>query len=47
MISIEDVFREAGKLWPALAGITYKRIAKDRSPMAVSDPRPSGDSVSF
>ena len=26
--SIEDVFQEAGKLWPALAGITYKRIAK-------------------
>ena len=26
--SIEDVFAEAGKLWPALAGITYKRIAK-------------------
>jgi formate dehydrogenase alpha subunit len=25
---IEDVFLEAGKLWPALAGITYKRIAK-------------------
>jgi formate dehydrogenase alpha subunit len=25
---IEDVFTEAGKLWPALAGITYKRIAK-------------------
>lgn len=25
---IEDVFREAGKLWPALAGITYGRIAK-------------------
>ena len=26
--SIEDVFREAGQLWPALAGITYRRIAK-------------------
>jgi formate dehydrogenase alpha subunit len=26
--SIEDVFAEARKLWPALAGITYKRIAK-------------------
>ena len=26
---IEDVFHEAGKLWPALAGITYKRIAKN------------------
>jgi len=26
--SIEDVFREAGKLWPALAGISYRRIAK-------------------
>lgn len=26
---IEDVFHEAGKLWPALAGITYKRIAKE------------------
>lgn len=26
--SIEDIFAEAGKLWPALAGITYKRIAK-------------------
>ncbi len=26
--SIEDVFREAGRLWPALAGITYRRIAK-------------------
>jgi formate dehydrogenase alpha subunit len=25
---IEDVFHEAGKLWPALAGISYKRIAK-------------------
>jgi formate dehydrogenase major subunit/formate dehydrogenase alpha subunit len=25
---IEDVFREAGILWPALAGITYQRIAK-------------------
>jgi formate dehydrogenase alpha subunit len=25
---IEEVFHEAGKLWPALAGITYKRIAK-------------------
>ncbi len=25
---IEDVFHEAGELWPALAGITYKRIAK-------------------
>lgn len=24
---IEDVFYESGKLWPALAGITYKRIA--------------------
>ncbi len=26
--TIEDVFREAGRLWPALAGITYQRIAK-------------------
>jgi predicted molibdopterin-dependent oxidoreductase YjgC len=26
--SIEDVFAETRKLWPALAGITYKRIAK-------------------
>jgi predicted molibdopterin-dependent oxidoreductase YjgC len=26
--SIEDVFREAGQLWPALAGIAYRRIAK-------------------
>jgi formate dehydrogenase alpha subunit len=26
--SIEDVFYESGKLWPALAGITYKRVAK-------------------
>jgi formate dehydrogenase major subunit/formate dehydrogenase alpha subunit len=26
--SIEDVFREAGKLWPALEGISYRRIAK-------------------
>lgn len=26
--SIEDVFREAGQLWPALAGITYRRISK-------------------
>lgn len=26
--SIEDVFAEAARLWPALAGITYKRIAK-------------------
>jgi predicted molibdopterin-dependent oxidoreductase YjgC len=26
---IEDVFYESGKLWPALAGITYKRIAQD------------------
>jgi formate dehydrogenase alpha subunit len=26
--SIEDIFHEAGELWPALAGITYKRIAK-------------------
>jgi len=25
---IEEIFYEAGKLWPALAGITYKRIAK-------------------
>jgi len=25
---IEDVFREMGKLWPALAGIGYRRIAK-------------------
>ncbi len=25
---IEEVFQEANKLWPALAGITYKRIAK-------------------
>lgn len=27
--SIEDIFREAGRLWPALAGITFKRIAKE------------------
>jgi len=26
---IEDVFYESGKLWPALAGITYKRIAQN------------------
>ena len=26
---IEDVFREAGNLWPALAGINYRRIAKN------------------
>ena len=26
---IEDVFYESGKLWPALAGITYKRIARN------------------
>jgi predicted molibdopterin-dependent oxidoreductase YjgC len=26
--SIEEVFHEAGELWPALAGITYRRIAK-------------------
>lgn len=26
--SIEDIFREAGKLWPALAGISYRRISK-------------------
>jgi formate dehydrogenase major subunit/formate dehydrogenase alpha subunit len=26
--SIEEIFLESGKLWPALAGITYKRIAK-------------------
>jgi formate dehydrogenase major subunit/formate dehydrogenase alpha subunit len=26
--AIEEVFREAGKIWPALAGITYQRIAK-------------------
>jgi formate dehydrogenase major subunit len=26
--SIEDVFAETGKIWPALAGITYKRIAQ-------------------
>ncbi len=26
--SIEDIFHEAGKLWPALAGITYKRITQ-------------------
>lgn len=26
--SIEDVFHEASELWPALAGITYRRIAK-------------------
>jgi formate dehydrogenase alpha subunit len=26
--SIENVFHEAGELWPALAGITYRRIAK-------------------
>ncbi len=26
--SIEDVFNEAKKLWPALAGITYSRISK-------------------
>ncbi|MBM4137346.1 MAG: formate dehydrogenase subunit alpha [Nitrospira sp.] len=25
---IEEVFQEAGRLWPALGGITYKRIAK-------------------
>lgn len=25
---IEDAFQEAGKLWPALAGITYRRISK-------------------
>ena len=25
---IEDVFREAGKLWPAVAGISYRRISK-------------------
>jgi formate dehydrogenase alpha subunit len=25
---IEDIFHEAGRLWPALAGITYGRIAK-------------------
>jgi len=25
---IEDVFREAGKLWLALAGITYRRLSK-------------------
>lgn len=25
---IEEVFREAGELWPALAGITYGRISK-------------------
>jgi formate dehydrogenase alpha subunit len=25
---IEDVFHEAGKLWPALAGISYRRLAK-------------------
>jgi formate dehydrogenase alpha subunit len=24
----EEIFQEAGKLWPALAGITYRRIAK-------------------
>ena len=29
---IEDVFHEAGKLWPALVGITYKRIAKSGIP---------------
>lgn len=26
---IEDVFREAGNLWPALAGINYRRISKN------------------
>ncbi|MBS1112548.1 MAG: formate dehydrogenase, alpha subunit [Nitrospirae bacterium] len=26
---IEDVFRQVGKLWPALAGINYRRIAKN------------------
>jgi formate dehydrogenase alpha subunit len=26
--SIEDVLHEAGELWPALAGISYRRIAK-------------------
>lgn len=26
--SVEDIFHEAGRLWPALAGITYRRIAK-------------------
>lgn len=26
--SIEHVFHEAGELWPALAGITYRRLAK-------------------
>jgi formate dehydrogenase alpha subunit len=26
--AIEDVFHEAGKLWPALAGISYRRIEK-------------------
>jgi formate dehydrogenase alpha subunit len=26
---IEDVFHESGRLWPALAGITYRRIAKE------------------
>lgn len=26
--SAEEVFQEAGRLWPALAGMTYKRIAK-------------------
>jgi formate dehydrogenase alpha subunit len=26
---IEDIFYESGKLWPALAGITYKRIAQN------------------
>jgi formate dehydrogenase alpha subunit len=25
---IEDLFREAGKLWPAIAGITYRRISQ-------------------
>jgi len=26
--SIEDILREAGELWPALAGISYRRISK-------------------
>jgi formate dehydrogenase alpha subunit len=27
--SIEDVFREAGELWPALRGVTYRRLAQN------------------
>ncbi len=37
--NIEDVFREAGKLWPALAGISYRRIAKT----GLQWPCPTGD----